>query len=367
MKKLAIIAITQNGISIAASIKDAYPNADLLTLKEKGLTFDTALWTANWDTLKELTKDSFSNYDGFLYIMATGIVVRMIAPYIVAKDHDPAVVVIDEKGLFTISLLSGHLGGGNDLAKEVSTFLQNHCVITTATDVNNKYALDSFARDHGLKIDPITKIAAFNKAILHNKTIHIVADRGIRFDDFHPSFPVSQFCHSADKKSTSMYAMVSHKLYPEEPNRIFLRPSNLILGVGCKKDFPEDVFENNILDFLEKNQLSLLSIREMRSISIKKDEKAMLAFSKKYKIPYVTYRAEEINKIYDRYPNLEKSDFVYKNTGAWGVSEPVSLISENRETIKILIKKTEISGMTATVSIEDPITIKKKSHFWLKD
>lgn len=374
MKKLAVIAITQNGIDTGAMLKTKYPQIDLLTLSDKGLTFDQNQWKASWATLKELTAEVFSRYDGLVYVMAVGIVVRMIAPHITTKDHDPAIVVIDEKTQFTISLLSGHLGGGNDLTRELSEVLGNQSVITTATDVNQVYALDSFAADHQLCIEPISAIARYNMALLQGERIDLVVERGLIFDDFYPSFPISQYCRAASKHQTGLQAMVTHKLHnlpghTEAAQTIFLRPPNLILGAGCRKDYPPELFEQQVLTFLEKHQLSVNSIREIRSIRIKEQETAMIRFADTYKIPFVTFEAAEINKVYDDHPDLERSDFVHQNTGAWGVAEPVCLIGADNKpegSISLLHKKEELSGMTLAMAIEEPYRITKKSRTWLE-
>jgi len=119
--RVAVVAITKKGQSAALKIKKNIPGAEVYALLLKG-------------ELKEMSKKLFSEFDGIVFCMAAGIVVRVIAPYINNKYTDPAVVTIDEGGRFAISLLSGHEGGANDLAIKVANILGAEPVITTASE-----------------------------------------------------------------------------------------------------------------------------------------------------------------------------------------------------------------------------------------
>ena len=360
MKKTAVIALTEKGCILGEKIASVFTGIDLLTIKER------KLWDSQEKSLSTLVKKAFSNYDALIFIMATGIVVRMIAAEIVSKDSDPAVIVIDEQGKNSISLVSGHLGGGNSLTLELSDFLNNNPVITTATDVNDIYAIDSFARDHNLKIEPVKNIKIVNSALLEGKKIDIVHDAGIVFEN--NSFKEFNFYnfqdYSNNKVQKNLCAVVSNKIKPTSRGDIFLRPLNLIIGTGCKKYFPAELFEKNILLVLEENNLSINSIKEIRSISIKKEEDCIVEFANKYKIPFKTFSADELNKVFDDYNELLKSEFVFKNTGTYGVAEPSALISEKKNH-KLLSFRKELDGMTIAISEETPFHIKKSEEKWL--
>ncbi|MDD4343261.1 MAG: cobalt-precorrin 5A hydrolase [Eubacteriales bacterium] len=351
MKKVGLIALTEKGFLLGEKISAEYSNVDLLTIKSR------ENWLVNGESLSALVKESFEKYDGLIFIMALGIVVRMIKDYIKSKDLDPAIIVIDEQGKNTISVLSGHLGGGNKLTEELSKFLNNNPVITTATDVNNIYALDSFATDHDLEIEPVNNIKKFNSALLKGENIQLIFDDGL---DFPEKNSYKNFF-----SASSLRGMITNKRDTANVAEIFLRPKNIILGVGCKKNFPKDKFEKNILNIMEEKNISLKSVKEIRSIDIKKDENCIVDFSSKYKIPFYTLAPDKLNSVYNKHNNLKKSDFVYKNTGAWGVAEPSALFSESENLYLILARK-EIDGMTIAVSEERPFIIENKNFKWLK-
>lgn len=368
MKSLAIVAITEKGCILGEKIASEYSKIDLLTINNRNN------WSSKWKKLSSLVDDNFNKYDGFIFIMALGIVVRMISKHIVSKDSDPAIVVVDEQGQNTISLLSGHLGGGNKLTEELTNFLNNNSVITTATDVNNIYALDSFACDYGLIVDPIKDIKIFNKSLLEGNTIFILTERGIDIADKENIEQNSQFrFFDLNSKNLngpkSLVGIISNKIYNKKDlsfdNFIYLRPKNIILGVGCKKNYPSEIFENNILKHLIDNNISIKSIKEIRSIHLKKEETAIVEFSSKFKIPFKTFSANQLNYEFTKYPDLKRSDFVYRNTGTYGVAEPSALVSDGAE-VNLISKRSDLEGMTLAISEESPIIVSKINTKWLR-
>lgn len=362
MKTIGVIALTENGFILGEKIALEFSGIDLLTIKKK------ENWISNWDNLASLTNEAFQKYDGLVFIMALGIVVRMISKEIKSKDNDAAIVVIDEKGKNTISLLSGHLGGGNKLTEELASFLENNPVITTATDINNIYAFDSFASEYGLIIEPINNIKIFNKALLNNERIEVLIDKNIFLEDsvdiknFY-FYDILSYDHKQDKKKPR--AIITNKIKHEINCDIYLRPKNIILGLGCKKNFSFENFENRILNFLEKENISIKSVKEIRSISLKKEELCILNFSKKYKIPFTTFSPEELNKMFEEFPEMNKSEFVFKTTGAFGVAEPAAIYSNKKE-FSFILKRKELDGMTIAISEFNSLNLKRIPLKWLR-
>ncbi len=362
MKNLAIIAITDKGYLLGEKIASEFPTIDLLTIKER------ENWHSEWENLSSLIEKNFNKYDGIIFIMALGIVVRMISKHIVSKDFDPAIIVVDEQGKNTISLLSGHLGGGNQLTEELSCFLGNNPVVTTATDVNNIYALDSFAKDFGLTVDPVKNIKIFNLALLKGKKIDILIDQGIEISDKEEIKEFSFYKiddYIKEIKKENLIGIITNKLDVSLKSEIFLRPKNIILGIGCKKDFPANLFEANLLKHFAEKNLSIKSVKEIRSIHLKQDEKCIKDFSSKYKIPFKTFSAKELNKVFEKHPDLLKSEFVFKNTGSYGVAEPSALISGNGK-LNLISRRGEIDGMTIAISEEVSIVLSKTNKKWLR-
>ncbi len=164
---LAIIAITSGGAQLARKLHSQAEEAELW-LPEKFRQSDRAKYYS--EKLAEILPRLFNRVDGLICIMATGIVIRLLASHIRSKDQDAAVVVCDEAGQYAISLLSGHLGGANELAREVAAILGGQAVITTATDVNQLPAFDEVARKCNMAIEPLARIKLLNGLLLEKKT-----------------------------------------------------------------------------------------------------------------------------------------------------------------------------------------------------
>lgn len=130
----------------------------------------------NKENFKENLRAGFGRYDSLVCIMATGIVVRILAPLIVHKTSDPAVVVLDQKGKYAISLLSGHLGGANDLAREMAVISGGEAVITTATDVAGELSFDTFAKKYDMAIENIGQLKHISGALLSGKKVNVFTD-----------------------------------------------------------------------------------------------------------------------------------------------------------------------------------------------
>jgi cobalt-precorrin 5A hydrolase len=160
--RIAIIAVTDRGISQALGLAGKLGDSALVYAPQ-GRCHDEKV--INFSSLSQLISGIFNHYDGFVFIMAAGIAVRMIAPYIQDKRFDPAVVVMDDCAEHAISLLSGHIGGANDLARRIGELTGAEPVITTATDVGRRIAADVLAVKLGLVVEPIEHLKLVNAAI----------------------------------------------------------------------------------------------------------------------------------------------------------------------------------------------------------
>ena len=167
---IAIWVITPNGLKLAGNIRrllteaDVYISSNVDSPRFRHFTFQK---------LSSEIEEKFQKYSGHIFIMSTGIVVRVIAPYIRHKTEDPAVVVIDDRGQHVISLLSGHLGGANELTRKTADIIGARPVITTATDVNQLAAIDVLAKEKKLNIENPAAIKAVNMAILKGEKIYV--------------------------------------------------------------------------------------------------------------------------------------------------------------------------------------------------
>ena len=224
-----------------------------------------------FDHLAKVFQEAFEQGENLVCVMAAGIVVRSIAPYLRGKDRDPAVVVVDEAGKFAVSLLSGHLGGANDLAREVAQILNGTPVITTATDVQGLPALDSLAAQRGLMIENLDAVRPVHMALLSGRPVRLVDPDGYLADLLkeNPGLFIDE--NDLDAALTGegpgVYAGFRERAWP--PGWLILRPKNLVAGMGCHKGTPA----REILDFVKRifrqERLSLASLKALATIEAK--------------------------------------------------------------------------------------------------
>jgi cobalt-precorrin 5A hydrolase len=241
-KSCAVWAITPNGVDLAKIIAEKLSNVDVfLSDKLSAKRIQTKTFGALFDALSE----QFRRYDRHVFIMATGIVVRMIAPLIQSKVEDPAVVVIDDQGNHAISLLSGHLGGANALAAEVAELIRAQPVITTATDVNQVVAIDVLAKEKHLNIENPQAIKIVNMALLKGEPIGLHDPFGLMEDSI-DAIPwsdeiLTQQSGSPERRrgeDSISRVFIDDVTIDLPPEVLVLRPPTLIAGMGCNRNTP---------------------------------------------------------------------------------------------------------------------------------
>ncbi len=334
---LAIFALTKNGITLSERLSQRI-GADLF---------------ANPVDFKASVKKAFKKFDGLIFIMAAGIVVRTIAPLLKNKAEDPAVVVMDEKGRYVISLLSGHLGGANDLAKRIAKMVGAEPVITTATDVNNLPCIEDIAEKFHLAIEDVKKIKTVNSAIVNSRLVAFVDEdakrreaikrvAGCKIFRFYKSIP------QALRYKADAYVIVTPNSKLQTPNpqsRLLLRPKDLVVGIGCDRGAALKEVESAYFSVLKKWDVSPLSVRNLASIDVKQNETGLLRFAKKYNLKIDFYSKDELA---DMPLPSGFSEFVMGKVGVGGVCEPAAMKSAG--TKKIWIKKQKIGRVTIAIA-----------------
>lgn len=272
-----------------------------------------------FDSAGDLIRDIFYRYDGLVFACACGIAVRLIAPYIGEKTTDPAVVVTDEQGRFSISLLSGHLGGANALAKELAAAIGAEPVITTATDIGGRFSPDSFAKENHLYIDDMTAAKHVAAAVLRGEEIGFVSDYPLQQlpSGLCPVQWTGRGGEPCTKYPLGIY-ISEDEMHAPFSETLHLIPRNLVLGTGCKKNILPAVFEQAVLDFLAQQGFSVKRLRCICSIDLKRDEQGILDFSRKYRVPFYTFPAEQLNQVEGTFSS---SEFVREVTGVDNVCE----------------------------------------------
>lgn len=328
-------------------------------------------------TLSEWTKKRFHPGEQILFIGACGIAVRSIAPFIQSKDTDPAVLVMDDHARYVVPILSGHLGGANETAQFIGKITGAIPVITTATDVNNRFAVDLFAKRNHLYIGELQKFKYISSAILKGKCVNMILDEMVDFADSEIDIPkeikVIKMSHKAvtfDELRSQAAICISNKKAPysyfgsigtgslqksdiDAADMILqLYPKNLILGVGCKSGKTMVELEDFVRDKLEEQHLAIESVYCIASIDKKADEAGIIALCRKYNWQFVTFPAELLRK---QQGSFSRSEFVLQTVGVDNVCER-SLSAAGAE--RLLLKKTCRNGITLAIG-----EITRRIHF----
>lgn len=339
--KMAAIAFTQRGAQTLLKIKEALIQQGIeaegfLLSKHRGQTN-----LPPWDsTLHEWTKIHFKEWDALLFVGACGIAVRAVAPFLSHKTKDPAVVVVDEEGRFSISLVSGHLGGANDLAKKIASICSAVPVITTATDLRRRFAVDQWAVNHQLWIKNPQEIRTITSALLAGETIGIQSDLSLEG-------PLPQGIVNDKEKSLGICISLTEKT-PFETT-LSLVPKALILGIGCKKFLAAEEIEKKVQDVLKQNDLPFEGIKKVCSIDRKSNEPGILAFCRKYCLPFDTFSAKELLK---QEGEFTRSPFVESVVGVDNVCERAALCGCEKNG-KLLVSKQKGEGVTVAIAQEE--------------
>ncbi|SMF40084.1 cobalt-precorrin 5A hydrolase [Pseudobacteriovorax antillogorgiicola] len=331
-KPFAIYGITKHGLKTAARIKAAFPEADLYVSKK-------LMGQAPADSLElplpfsPLLRETFPAYDCHIFVVSVGAVVRMIAPLLQNKKTDPSVLCIDDANRFTICLLSGHVGRGNEFTSRVAEALGNQAVITTASDSIGTLTVDILGRKLGWVLeDDHHNVTRGCAAVVNEERVLIVQETGE--PDFWPLDkklpPGVDYCHSLDHvpaQTFDMHLIVSDRdipnLYPYlYRNAVVYRPKSLILGIGCDRGTPFELLERGIHGILKEFKLSWKSIKGLATISIKADEPGLVELGKRYNWPLIAYEPKAL----DDMEGVENpSELVKKYTGSRTVAEGAAL------------------------------------------
>lgn len=352
----AIVAITKHGVELSRRLNTLFAHSDLYYMSkfEKGDEDQKHIQLFS-GSVRMLLPTLFQQYKGIIMIISLGAVVRMIAPILKDKKTDPAVVVIDDRGENVISVLSGHLGGANELTREVAAALDARAIITTASDVQKTIPVDLFGSRFGWVWDSAEKLTPVSASVVNEEHVAIVQESGERdwwlYDKPLPEqiviYPSIQEALAAKPKAA---LIVTHRLLTKEEeaileNGIVFRPKTVVIGVGCNRGTSAVEIEQVILETLAELNISVKSVKALCTIDLKKDEVGLLEVVDKFGWEFVYYPPEKLNTA----PIEAPSDTVFKYTGAYGVSEPAVKIYTGSEQLELVKKKS--GNVTISVGV----------------
>lgn len=299
------------------------------------------------EPVQEWAGARFQECDVMIFIGAAGIAVRSIAPFVRDKRTDPAVLVIDEKGKFCISLLSGHIGGANALVTELSERMGSTPVITTATDVSHRFAVDVYATENNMIISNMTYAKEVSAALLAGEPVgfytHFPVEGdlpdGVFWSDKLEEARLARAENEAEGTSLGIYISPSYnRAYFD--HTLWLIPKCLVLGIGCKKGTSAAVIEKLVADTLREYSLYPEAIAAVASVDLKKDEPGLLRFCDTHFLPFYTYTADELAKAEGDYT---ASGFVQQILGVDNVCERAAVLAGGNN---LVIRKTSRDGVT---------------------
>ncbi|MCL2296462.1 MAG: cobalt-precorrin 5A hydrolase [Methanomassiliicoccaceae archaeon] len=339
---IRIIAFSRRGCELGQKICAALSDHECWLYSK---TSADAACTERVDgSVSEWTMESFETADAIVYIGATGIAVRYISPFVKNKTKDPAVISIDEKGQFVISLLSGHIGGANDLAKEIAEKIGAVPVITTATDIHGKFSVDSYAEKHNMHIGSLSLAKDVSSLIVDDKKVGLVSDVPI-IGGIPPELDLN------GKEDLGIFISYSRSDGPFK-RTLRLTPRCHVLGIGCRRGIPANRLEAFVDEVLGRENISFKSVRAVASIDLKNDEAGLLIFSKRIGIEPVFFSSDELASLPD--VGFTPSEMVKSVTGVDNVCERAAYAaSQNGE---IIVRKTSWDGMTLAV-VREPFFV----------
>jgi len=332
MERVAILAITKNGIKMGLSLKNLFPDWKVFAPSKFSDNNEVIEWYNDSTSIKIV--DLFKSNNALICLFSLGAVIRLIAPHIKDKKTDPAVIVIDDKAQFVISVLSGHLGGANELSNDIAQKINAVPVITTAADVNKTIAVDLVGKEFGWRIDDddtVTKVSAF---MVNKEKIGVFQNVGNR-DWWKKEFPRNVFKYdSFDELKNSQskgFLIISDQVFDDKilENTVVYRPQTLVVGVGLHWDTSKETIKSGLETSLQKFNLSYKSIARFVSIKKEKDIVGLIELGKEMNIPVEYIDREELSTIDT--PNPSKTVQTFEGTPS--VSEAAAIKSSQGELV----------------------------------
>ena len=335
--RTAVYCVSKNGYETCLKIRNnVYKNlhiyvsqrvTNMLNLESENVE---NLFVIN-ERVPILLEKTFDKYDLHIFVAALGAVVRIIEGKFKSKDTDPAVITVDDHANFVISLLSGHLGGANEECKKIANGIGAIPVITTASDVGGKIAVDTLSQKIKAKLESLEDAKRVTSLIVNGENVSIHLPKNIVEND----------------KNCAGAIIVSNRKNIEISKII---PKNIILGIGCKRNTPKEKIIEKISYVMKTQNLEMSSIKRSASAWVKSDEIGLLEAMEELSIPIEFFEKEEILKV----ENLveERSEFVKNQIGVYGVSEPCAYLASSKRG-SFLVKKVKLGGVTISIFEEE--------------
>ncbi|MCO1594927.1 precorrin-3B C(17)-methyltransferase [Micromonospora sp. RHAY321] len=328
--RIGLVAATAAGRRHAHTVAAAWPHARLV----------------EGDSVADALRDAWGRCDAVVAFLATGAVVRILAPLLGDKRTDPAVVVVDEAARHAVALLGGHAGGGNDLAEEIGALLDARPVVTTATDAVDLPGLDTL----GWPVEGA--VAAVSRAILDGEPVRLIADAEWPLPALPPNVRPRTADERGDAPEDGYRLLVTDRVVPLDGRTAVLRPPSLVAGVGASRGVPAAEVAELLHRVLARADLSPASLRCLASADVKADEAGILSTADACRVPLVTWTATELAAVDVPHP----SEVVRAAVGTPSVAEAAALLGHAGRPgdAALLVPKTASAMATVAVARHAP-------------
>ena len=351
----AVYALTQQGALMAAKIVQAM-DVDLYVPRSL-LVIGAIKGAKPFDSLRALVGKTYASYRQHIFIAAAGVAVRCIAPHIKDKSIDPAVVALDHHGRRVISLLSGHLGGANKLARDVAAVTGGEAVITTATDTEKLPSLDLLALEFNLAVANIKAVGKVNAALLAGQPV-IVDDSynylQLRHSAWKELFiftqtPAYRSLNKDEEENLARVTVTPHLSAPAESNLV-LHPKVLHAGIGCRRGARAEEIMNLIGLALEQLEFAPPSLASIASVDIKQYEPGLIDVAQTLELPLKFFSAKELDDLQPAAPSAK----AHGVPGLDGVCEPAAMLAAG-ENARLRLATLAQKNIAIAIAQETPL------------
>jgi cobalt-precorrin 5A hydrolase len=359
-RRIAVIYLTPSGGGLARRLEQAWPQAAVPGTGGGAMSGDRLDVLEAVQPLSAMLSDLWRDYDSFVLIMAVGIVVRLLVRLLQSKWRDPGVVVVDEGGNFAVSLVGGHWGGANRLAREVAACLGAVPVVTTATDVQGKPAIDMLAKQWGFRPLPGARVKVVNSALLAGERVeifsewHLSGDRPLNQDDIMsglesiPCRSLQELEQDGPDWGKLAPVLVTSRLLALPPRGIFLRPLSLVAGIGCRRGVEAAEIEAALEEALRIAGRSRDSLGMLATHQIKEDEAGLLEIAGRMGLALKFFPSKHLEQVYEAHSGLEHSMFVQQQLGVGNVCETAALAAAPDGAL--VLRKTKFKRVTVALA-----------------
>lgn len=340
---IAVLSVTRQGVALARRLEASLPARLTVYVTAKYAEEAPDHYVRFADKLQPVVDAAWARHEALIFIGAAGIAVRMIAPHVVDKRFDPGVVVMDIQGKFAIALCSGHLGGANELARRIGDAVGAIPMVTTGTDVNETLAPDVLAKQIGADIENWDALKVVSGALVDGRRVGVLVEAtvpdlaGYAEKNVHVTESLDGFDAGIG---------VTHRVIHTDTPTIWLRPKVLVVGIGCNSGTSEEEIAREVDAVLADAALSPRSVREFATITLKKDEPGLVAFTARRGF---ALRAFDTRAINEDAPPFERSEAVFRHVGVYGVSEPAAMLAAGAT--RCIVPKQKRGNVTVAVAM----------------